>query len=368
MIETQPIPVPDDVPPQVSTPGRKNLLIALIVLILLLGITLFVAGKFPSRTATSTTALQKMAGITSPTPVPFAEMTIPYLRSKTYESSLGERQLYQDNGAYTSYLTSYMSSGLKVNGLLTIPSGEQPKDGWPAIVFIHGYIPPTLYATTEKYIAYVDYLARNGFVVFKIDLRGHGQSEGSPGGGYFGSDYVTDALNAYSALENADFVNKSAIGMWGHSMAGNTILRSMAVRPEIPAGVIWAGAVYTYEDQRKFGINDQSYRPPGTISQNSSRRRELFEKHGSPSASHPFWQQVAPTNYLNDLKGAISINHAEDDDVVDIGYSRDLMALLDETKVPHEFYTYPTGGHNIEGPSFTSAIERTADFFKKYLQ
>jgi len=76
---------------------------------------------------------------------------------------------------------------------------------------------------------------------------------------------------------------------------------------------------------------------------------------------------VAPTSYLNDLKGAIEINHAEDDTVVNIGYSRDLMALLDKTKVPHEFYTYPTGGHNIEGSSFSSAMQRTVEFFKKYL-
>jgi len=335
MVATQPVLTPDEMPPRVSPPTRKNLFITVVALILLLGITLFVLGKIPSRSATSNTLLQKIAGSTSPTPFPFQEMTIPYLRSKTYESSLGDKALYEDNGVYRSYLTSYTSEGLKVNGLLTIPSGEQPKEGWPAIVFIHGYIPPTLYETTEKYVAYVDSLARSGFVVFKIDLRGHGQSEGNPGGGYFGSDYVADALNAYSALESANFVNKKAIGMWGHSMAGNIVLRSMAVRPEIPASVIWAGAVYSYEDQRKYGINDQSYRPPGTINQNNIRRRELFEKYGSASATSAFWQQVAPTSYLRDLKGAIEINHAEDDTVVNIGYSRDLMALLDKTKVPH---------------------------------
>jgi len=87
---------------------------------------------------------------------------------------------------------------------------------------------------------------------------------------------VTDALNAYAALENVDFIDKKSIGLWGHSMAGNIVLRSMAVRPEIPAAVIWAGAVYSYEDQRKYGINDQSYRPPGTINQNNNKRLALF--------------------------------------------------------------------------------------------
>jgi dipeptidyl aminopeptidase/acylaminoacyl peptidase len=211
-------------------------------------------------------------------------------------------------------------------------------------------------------------LARNGFVVLKIDLRGHGQSEGLPGGGYFGSDYVVDTLNAYSALKSSGFVNPKRVGMWGHSMAGNILMRSAVVKQDIPAIVIWAGAVYSYTDQRKYGINDQSYRPPQQLSTQQNRRRELYEKVGSPSAKSPFWRQVAPVYFLNDLKGAVQIDHAVDDDVVNIGYSRDLVSLLNQTSVPHEFYEYQSGGHNIQGESFTLAMQRTVAFFKKYLK
>lgn len=303
----------------------------------------------------------------SPTELPFRELTIPYLREKTYTSRLGTMEQAYEGSGYTAYLTSYTSDGLKINGLLTKPNGKQPNEGWPAIVFIHGYIPPKQYQTLERYVDYVDYLARNGFAVFKIDLRGHGNSEGKAGGGYFGADYVTDTLNAYAALQSADFINPNAVGLWGHSMAGNTVLRSMAVRPDIPAAVIWAGAVYSYSDMVKYGIHDASYsvRPSGNP-QNNTRRR-LFEKVGSPSAQSVYWRQMAPTYYLNDLKGAIEINHAEDDDTVNIGYSRDLNALLDKTSIPHEFYEYPNGGHNISDSSFTIAMERTVGFFKKYL-
>lgn len=350
-------------------PRSKNRISPLLIIAGFVGIVivLFLILKDTGSTIGSTVLHTAKNTKISPTPMPFQEMTIPYLRERKYESKLGARELYEQSSNYTAYLTSYTSDGLSINGLLTIPSGTMPEGGWPAIVFIHGYIPPTQYATTEKYVDYVDYLARNGFVVFKIDLRGHGNSEGEAGGGYFGSDYVVDALNAYTALQSADFVNANRIGMWGHSMAGNVVLRSMAARPEIPAAVIWAGAVYSYEDMQKYGISDSSYRPPSLDSQRLNRRRALFEKVGSPSASSPFWQIVAPTNYLDDLKGAIEINHAEDDDVVNIGYSRDLMEMLDKTSIPHEFFTYPTGGHNISEPSFSLAMQRTVDFFKTYL-
>jgi uncharacterized protein len=305
----------------------------------------------------------------SPTPDPFYDLTIPYLRSRTYQSSIGERTVHESNSTYTSYLTSYFSDNLRINGLLTIPTGQMPPGGWPAIVFVHGYIPPRQYQTTTRYLDHVDYLARNGFVVFKIDLRGHGDSEGDAGGAYYGSEYIIDTLHAYAALQSSDFVDKNKIGLWGHSMAGNVVLRSLAAKPDIPAGVIWAGAGFTYTDLRRYGISDNSYQPPPSpiASANNNRRQRLAELHGQPNPDDPFWKQIIPTNHLSEFKGAIQLDHATDDDVVNIGYSRDLVAILDQTSIPHELHEYPSGGHNISGSSFSSAIQNTVTFFKTHL-
>lgn len=306
--------------------------------------------------------------VTSPTPIPYAEMTIPYLRSLTYESALGERVIYQDYPNYTSYLTSYRSDNLKINGLLTIPKGTVPDGGWPAIVFVHGYIPPTQYVTTEKYVAYVDALARSGFVVFKIDLRGHGQSEGDATGAYYSEGYVIDTLHARSALASADFVNKNKIGLWGHSMAGNVTLRALATMQDIPAVVIWAGAVFTYEDMQKYGLSDNSYRPPLQVSQRVSRRNEMFRVHGQFTKDSYFWKQVVPVNYLEKSGGAVQLHHPVDDDVVNVEYSRGLSKLLDLKGVDHEYHEYQSGGHNIESPYFEIAMTRTIDFYNKHLK
>ena len=303
----------------------------------------------------------------TPTQMPFAEMTIPFLRARSYSSTLDKRTIVGESEDYTSYLTSYPSDGFTIYGLLTIPTDKEPRGGWPAIIFLHGYIPPDQYNTLTQYASYVDYLARNKFVVFKIDLRGHGDSEGEPGGGYYGSDYIVDTLNAYTALQQSGFVNPQRIGLWGHSMAGNIVLRTLAAKPEIPAAVIWAGAVYSYEDMQRYGINDNSYRPPITDTQRQRRRQELFDTWGEFDPASPFWRTVAATNYLSDLKGAIQINHALDDAVVNIGYSRDLMQLFDHTSVPHELKEYPSGGHNITGAAFNVAMQNTVLFYTRYL-
>ena len=309
----------------------------------------------------------EQAGSVIPTSTPFYDLTIPYLRSREYKSELGELERLSASGPYDSYLTNYDSDGLKVNGLLTQPAGKMPEGGWPAIVFIHGYIPPTQYSTTERYNDYVNYLARNGFVVFKIDLRGHGNSEGQPGGAYYSSDYVIDALNARAALQASDFVNKDKVGFWGHSMAGNVVSRALATKPEIPAAVIWAGAGYSYTDLSTYGLSDNSYRPPSTDTGRQRRRNEIREKYGEPKDGNPFWKTVAFTNYLSDLKGAIQLHHAVNDETVEVEYSRELNRLLDATSVTHEYYEYQSGGHDIEGSSFSQAMQRTIEFYKKYL-
>src|SRR3989344_1648504 len=83
----------------------------------------------------------------TPTPFPFIELTIPHLRERSYRSSLTELQQTSANASYISYLTSYDSDGFKINGLLTKPTVEMPEGGFPAIVFVHGYIPPANYST-----------------------------------------------------------------------------------------------------------------------------------------------------------------------------------------------------------------------------
>ena len=171
-------------------------------------------------------------------------MDIQAMRAGSYPGSdiVIEQEL--DPGAnYRRYYVSYLSEGLKIYALLTIPNGEMPTNGWPGIVFNHGYIPPEQYRTTERYIAYVDQLAINGYVVFRIDYRGNDRSEGEPTGAYSNPGYMIDVLNAISSLQRFPQVNPEKIGMWGHSMGGYLTLRAMVISKEVKAGVIWAGVV-----------------------------------------------------------------------------------------------------------------------------
>jgi dipeptidyl aminopeptidase/acylaminoacyl peptidase len=301
------------------------------------------------------------------------EITIEYLQQLEINGSeITFEQQLADRSNYHQHLVSYISEGNKIYGLLTIPFGEPPQGGFKAIVFNHGYIPPAAYQTTERYTAYVDYLARNGFVVFKIDYRGHGQSQGEPTGSYFSPGYTIDAITALKSLQMLDFIDPQGIGMWGHSMAGNLVLRAMLVEPQVKAGVIWAGAVYSYDDFAQYGITDNTYRPPATPETEQTpsprrRSRQIFDVYGRPDTSVDYWRAVSLTENIQYLNSPLQLHHALDDSVVNVAYSIDLAAVLQESGKDYEFFTYEGGGHNLTSPYFEQAMQRTVEFFRENL-
>ena len=336
------------------------------------------AGNTPETASPSPSPAPSRTPFPTPTATeiifPFGkELTIAYLREMQITGSeITTEEKLSPGYNYQRYLASYVSQGNKIYGLLTMPYGDPPPEGFKAVVFNHGYIPPDAYNTLERYAAYVDYLAQNGFVVFKIDYRGHGQSQGYPSGSYFSPGYTIDAISALKSLQTLDNVDPEGIGMWWHSMAGNLVLRAMLVEPAIKAGVIFPGAVYSYEDFLTYGISDNTYRPPATeenlpeIEQLTSSRI-LFETYGWPDLDTPYWQAVSLTENLSYLASPIQIHHAENDPVVNIGYSYELAEQLQIHHKPYEFYIYEGGGHNIISPYFDQAMLRTVQFFQDNL-
>ena len=305
-------------------------------------------------------------------------ISVLYLREKIKEIDSPKYEVIQKIGnfqKYESYLVSYLSEGEKIYALLTIPKEPMPEGGFPAIIFNHGYIPPKSYSTTGNYASYVDFLASNGFVILKIDMRGHGNSEGEAIGTYFGSTYTYDVVSALKSLQKSEIVNPKRIGLWGHSMSGNLVLRSMLVSDEFKAGVIWAGAVYSYRDFAKYRISDSSFqRMPVTTPQKPNKNREssseilqFREDSSKVDFSSHFWKAISLTENISLLRYPIQLHHAVDDNVVNIGYSRDLKSVLEENNKTFEYFEYQNGGHNITGNSFIQAMQRSVEFFKKNL-
>ncbi len=267
---------------------------------------------------------------------------------------------------YARYIASYRSEGLKIFALMTVPFGEKPDTGWPVIVFNHGYIPPRQYRTTERYVAYVDAFARRGYIVFRSDYRGHGNSEGQARGGYGTPDYTIDILNAVASLKSHPDVDPGRIGMWGHSMGGYITLRSMVASDDIRAGVIWAGVVASYPDllarwsRRGAASGRPTPRP-------TSWRNTLVDTFGPPEANPEFWNSISANAFLGDLSGPMQLHHGTADTSVPIEFSVALNEQILDAGGIVEYYEYPGDNHNISN-SFTVAMQRSIAFFDTHMK
>lgn len=297
-------------------------------------------------------------------------LMIEQMRKATYPGS--EITIEDELSAgsnYKRYLASYLSDGLKIYALLTVPDGNAPAGGFPAIVFNHGYIPPEQYQTTERYVAYVDGFARNGYVVLKPDYRGHGNSEGNPEGAYYSPAYTRDVLNAVASLKNYEAVDPSRIGMWGHSMGGHITLRSMVVIGDVKAGVIWAGVVASYEDMANNWRRRIGWRPSSR--ENMARRpnrTELIEEFGTFEKNPSFWEAISPIFFVEDISGPVQIHHGTDDESVPWEFSKSLNDAMTAAGKDVEYYTYEGADHNLAGSAFTSAMQRSIEFFDRILK
>lgn len=322
----------------------------------------------PSPTNTATATPSPTSTITA-TPTPTLHpMTIEGMRLTPYPGSVIVVEDTLDPGVnYNRYYAYYLSEGYKIYGLLTVPFGDSPEGGWPAIVFNHGYIPPTQYRTTERYIAYVDWLARSQYIVFRIDFRGHDRSEGTARGAYGDPGYSVDVLNAVSSLQQFPLANPDKIGMWGHSMGGYLTLRAMVIDEDIKAGVIWAGVVASYPDMMaRWRRNTPGPVPtPPTFARRW--QQEWITEHGSSDENPDFWSSISSNSYVDDLSGPIQLHHGSADESVPVIFSELLRDEILAVGGEVEFYLYEGDNHNLSN-YFSLAMTRTIEFFDRYLK
>lgn len=291
-------------------------------------------------------------------------LQIDAMRARDYPGSdIVIEQVLDPGGNYNRYYVSYLSDGLKIYALMTVPNGPKPPAGWPVVMFNHGYIPPNVYRTTERYIAYVDEIASSGYIVFRSDYRGHDRSEGQAGGVYTQPNYSIDVLNAVASVKRYPDADPNRIGMWGHSMGGYITLRSMVVTKDIKAGVIWAGVVARYPDlftRWNPGARQTTAGPGSWV-------YSLEQSYGSVETNSEFWRSISANGYLQDLNGPIQIHHGTADADVPWEFSQMLYDEVLQANQTAELYLYEGDNHNISN-SFSLAMQRTIEFFDRYVK
>jgi len=123
------------------------------------------------------------------------------------------------------------AKGNTMSGLLYIPPNATPQIPAPGILAVHGYI-----NSRETQDGFAIEFARRGYVVLALDQTGHGYSDPPAFANGFGGP---DGL-AY--LRSLEFVDKTNIGLEGHSMGGWTVLAAATAAPNDYKSMVLEGS------------------------------------------------------------------------------------------------------------------------------
>lgn len=107
------------------------------------------------------------------------------------------------------------SQGLKIVGLLDIPSDNEP---FPAVLALHGFG-----GTKESNQEWADILNPLGIATLRIDFQGSSESEGKYEEKTI-TGFIDDAQSALNYLNNLPQINPNKVGIVGHSMGAVTAI------------------------------------------------------------------------------------------------------------------------------------------------
>ena len=201
-----------------------------------------------------------------------------------------------------------------------------------------------------------DALAEQGFLVILPILRGYPPSDS--GDNMFRVGMSVDILNLIAeikkqggqpgALEKA---NPAHIGILGHSMGGDVVLRVLTVSSDIKAAVLYSSL---------SGNEDRNSQLLYKISLEPEFQNEL---NTLPS----LFLRISPVYYYSNITAPIQLYHGLQDHTVPVSWARETCLYLSSAGKNVNCIYYEGEGHlfskNIRDEFFTSL----SDFFKKYL-
>ena len=157
------------------------------------------------------------------------------------ESNSGK--LYEEDGI--TEVAGQTVRGEVVSGILFMPNDASASNKLPAVVMTHGYL-----NNRELQLQNAIELARRGFIVLTMDREGHGNYEFVDG-----SDTYTSLYNAVKYVYNLPEVDKSRVGVTGHSMGGCATAMAMASDLATGGRIISAGLMQGWSSFMGAGAN-----------------------------------------------------------------------------------------------------------------
>lgn len=140
---------------------------------------------------------------------------------------------------------------IQLSGLLYKPKRISTLTSHPAVVLTHG-----LASSKESMSGIALELSRRGIIAMTVDEIGHGNSGGTFG---FTSDPTLGILSAVRYIESLSYVNRSSIGLVGHSLGAGTVRATSVVHGNITAMVLIGGGLGEMVESPAYGVLNATF-------------------------------------------------------------------------------------------------------------
>ena len=224
-----------------------------------------------------------------------------------------------------------VDDGIKLHAKLDMPDGAEQ---CPLLIVFHGFTGHM----EERHITAVQETAlEEGFATLRVELYGHGQSDGEFKNHTF-YKWISNALTVVEYARELPFVTD--LYMTGHSQGGMLTMMIAGMRPEYFKAILpLSPALVLPDGARKGDLLGLPFDP-----QHIPEELYLEDKQLPLSGNYlRIMQTIHPEDEIARYHGPVLIVHGEADELVPVQYSVDAAKMYDQCRlviIPGDLHCY----------------------------
>lgn len=245
--------------------------------------------------------------------------------------------------------------GLKLDGYVTVPLGQDPAKPGPMIVLPHG---GPWVRDSWGYDPESQFFASRGYIVFRPNYRGSA--------GYNPAISIQprlefrkmheDVTDGVRALIHARIADPAHIAIIGASFGGYLSICGAAFEPDLYRCAVSIAGVFDWERVMKEDRSNEV----------NLYRAEWFKREiGDPKAQREKFEAMSPFYSVGQIKIPVFIAHGADDENADTSQSRRLVKALKAAGVKNETFFIPNEAHGFAEMKHRVELYTRIDAFLK---
>jgi len=240
--------------------------------------------------------------------------------------------------------------GLEVHGYVTIPAGAEPA-GLPTVLLVHG---GPWHRDTWGYDPEAQWLANRGYACLQVNFRGstgYGKRFLNAGNKEWGGRMHDDLVDAVHWAVERGIADPDRIAIYGGSYGGYAALAGATLTPDLfrcAVDIVGPSNLITFIETI----------PPYW----SSYLAMLHDRVGNPETEAEFLRSRSPLTHVDRIRIPMLIAQGANDPRVKQAESEQIVAVMRQKGIDHEYLLFPDEGHGFAKPEnrlkFYAAAER----------